>query len=245
MMYERPPPITPFQNPPRNTTLMFQQHQGESLYDAWTRFKNLIQRVPHYGLNLWYLSQFFYDHVDQYTQMDLDFAADKNIGKLGIEEAWETIKNFAQGQKENENVWVEMHRYIAWDKVDNPNQQNTSPSEINEPYEHSPRMDSYEQPSCLGPPKYMSWLDAYDEPIGDMEDKVQNPSPQSAPQVLSSFEVYTVPVAYPKEVDEIIGIPIEVEPLNQTQLEDLGLNTCSHDLFHSSREIPSVDEPGP
>ncbi|GKC09674.1 hypothetical protein Tco_1001284 [Tanacetum coccineum] len=31
-------------------------------------------------------------------------------------------------------------------------------------------------------PKYMSWLDAYDEPIGDldmMEDKVDNPSPQS------------------------------------------------------------------
>ncbi|GJX51542.1 hypothetical protein Tco_0278387 [Tanacetum coccineum] len=149
MMYERPPPIIPFQNPPRNTTLMFQQHQGESLYDAWTRFKNLIQRVPHHGLNLWYLSQFFYDHVYQYTQMDLDFAANENLGKLGIEEAWETIKNFAQGQKENENVWVEMHRYIAWDKVDNPNQQNTSPSEIIEPYEPSPRMDSYEQPSCL------------------------------------------------------------------------------------------------
>ncbi|GJV12665.1 hypothetical protein Tco_1354206 [Tanacetum coccineum] len=160
MMYERPPPTTPFQNPPRNTTLMFQQHQGESLYDVWTCFKNLIQRVPHHGLNLWSLVQFFYDHVNQYTQMDLAFAADENL--WGIR---------------NENVWVEMHRYIAWDKVDNPNQQNTSPSEIIEPYEPSPRMDSYEQPSCLGPPKCMSWLDAYDEPIGDMEDKAKNPSP--------------------------------------------------------------------
>ncbi|GKB58141.1 hypothetical protein Tco_0914327 [Tanacetum coccineum] len=38
---------------------------------------------------------------------------------------------------------------------------------------------------------------------------------------------------------------MEVEPLDHTKLEDLGLNTCSHDLFISSREIPSVDESEP
>ncbi|GJS40409.1 hypothetical protein Tco_0565452 [Tanacetum coccineum] len=41
-------------------------------------------------------------------------------------------------------------------------------------------------------PKCMSWLDAYDEPIGDldmMEDEAENPSPQSTPQVLSLFEI--------------------------------------------------------
>ncbi|GJT97826.1 hypothetical protein Tco_1093344 [Tanacetum coccineum] len=30
---------------------------------------------------------------------------------------------------------------------------------------------------------------------------------------------------------------MEVEPLYHTKLEDLGLNTCSHDLFPSSREF--------
>ncbi|GJX70469.1 hypothetical protein Tco_0307640 [Tanacetum coccineum] len=62
-------------------------------------------------------------------------------------------------------------------------------------------------------PKCMSWLDACDKPIGDldmMEDKVDNPSPQSTPQVLPSFEVYTPAVTYPEEVDDTIGIPIEV-----------------------------------
>ncbi|GJX96746.1 hypothetical protein Tco_0352544 [Tanacetum coccineum] len=88
-------------------------------------------------------------------------------------------------------------------------------------------------------PKCMSWLDACDEP------KVDNISPQSTPYVLLSFEVYTPPVTYPKEVDETIGIPMEVERLDHTRLEDLGLNTCSHDLFLNSREIPSVDEPEP
>ncbi|GJU81493.1 hypothetical protein Tco_1283858 [Tanacetum coccineum] len=94
-------------------------------------------------------------------------------------------------------------------------------------------------------PKCMSWLDAYDEPIGDIEDKVDNPSPHSTPQVLSSFEVYTPPMTYPEEVEGIIGILIEVEPLDETPLEDLGLNTCNHDIPLSSREIPNFDERDP
>ncbi|GJX83572.1 hypothetical protein Tco_0333053 [Tanacetum coccineum] len=197
-MYERPP-TTPFQNPPRNATfpfqrytLMFQQNQVESIYDAWTRFKNLIQKLPHHGLDLWSLTQLFYDHVDDYTRMDLDFVADGNLRELSGEKAWEGIENFAQGQKEwdnppniiseqelanlkaqakrlfgNEKVWVEMHRGI-----------------------HTAR-DS------------------------------------------------------PKEVEETIGIPMEVEPLHEPQLEDVGLDNCIHDISLSSKKIPSVDEPEP
>ncbi|GJU77540.1 hypothetical protein Tco_1274610 [Tanacetum coccineum] len=71
-------------------------------------------------------------------------------------------------------------------------------------------------------PRYMSWLDAYDEPLGK----------------------HTA-VTYPDEVEEIIGIPIEVEPLDETPLEDLGLNTCNHDIPLSFREIPNFDEPEP
>ncbi|GKG25789.1 hypothetical protein Tco_0398935 [Tanacetum coccineum] len=54
-----------------------------------------------------------------------------------------------------------------------------------------------------------------------------------------------LPVTYPDEVEEIIGIPVEVEPLDETPLEDLGLNTCNHDIPLSSREVPSFDEPEP
>ncbi|GJS36605.1 hypothetical protein Tco_0534987 [Tanacetum coccineum] len=38
---------------------------------------------------------------------------------------------------------------------------------------------------------------------------------------------------------------MEVEPLDEPQLEDLGLHTCNHDITLSSKEIPSVDEPEP
>ncbi|GJT39663.1 hypothetical protein Tco_0939528 [Tanacetum coccineum] len=92
----------------------------------------------------------------------------------------------------------------------------------------------------------MAWLD--DEPIGDldtMEDKVDNPSPQSTPQVLLSFEEYTPPVTHPKEVDETIRIPMEVELLDHIKLEDLGLNTNTHDLFLNSKGFPSIDEQEP
>ncbi|GKC90140.1 hypothetical protein Tco_1150789 [Tanacetum coccineum] len=147
--------------------------------------------------------------------MDLDLAADGNLRELSGEEAWETIENFAQGQKKwdnppniiseqeiknlkvhakrlfgNENVWVEMHRNIAWDKVENPN-------------------------------------------------------PQSTPQVPLSFEETTLHVTHPDEVDETIGTPIEVEPLDKTQLDDLGSNTCNHDIPFSSREVPSFDKTKP
>ncbi|GJY19752.1 MAK10-like protein [Tanacetum coccineum] len=37
----------------RNDNLTFQQHHGESLSKAWTRFKDLHQKVPRHGIDLW------------------------------------------------------------------------------------------------------------------------------------------------------------------------------------------------
>ncbi|GJS41580.1 zinc finger, CCHC-type containing protein [Tanacetum coccineum] len=34
-----------------NDILMFQQHQGESFSEAWTRFKDLLQKVSHHGID--------------------------------------------------------------------------------------------------------------------------------------------------------------------------------------------------
>ncbi|GKD49932.1 zinc finger, CCHC-type containing protein [Tanacetum coccineum] len=35
-----------------NDILMFQQHHGESLSEAWTRFKDLLQKFPRLGIDL-------------------------------------------------------------------------------------------------------------------------------------------------------------------------------------------------
>ncbi|GKD05954.1 zinc finger, CCHC-type containing protein, partial [Tanacetum coccineum] len=42
-----------------NDILMFQQHHGKSLSEAWTRFKDLLTKVPHHGIDLWLQVQYF------------------------------------------------------------------------------------------------------------------------------------------------------------------------------------------
>ncbi|GJS46388.1 zinc finger, CCHC-type containing protein [Tanacetum coccineum] len=51
-----------------NDILMFKQHHGESLSEAWTRFKDLLQKVPDHGIDLWLQVQIFYDHVNPITR---------------------------------------------------------------------------------------------------------------------------------------------------------------------------------
>nr|GEW55251.1 40S ribosomal protein S11-like [Tanacetum cinerariifolium] len=92
----------------------------------------------------------------------------------------------------------------------------------------------------------MTWLD-YDEQVDSlstMDNEVGVTSPESTTQTLSSFKEYTPIVTYPKEVEKTSGTPIEVEPLNQTKLEEVGLN-CNHNTPFSSRDVFSFDGPEP
>nr|GEZ40641.1 hypothetical protein [Tanacetum cinerariifolium] len=92
----------------------------------------------------------------------------------------------------------------------------------------------------------MAWLD-YDElvdSLSTMDNEVGVTSLESTTQTLSSFEEYTPPVTYPEEVEKTLGTPIEVEHLNETKLEEVGLN-CNYNTPFSSREVPSFDGPEP
>ncbi|GJX13458.1 ribonuclease H-like domain-containing protein [Tanacetum coccineum] len=154
--------------------------------------------------------EFTWEREDQfqkkYTQIDINFAAGGNLRGLSAKEAWETIKDSAQCDKQ----WKNPTSIISDLTIANLKDQLVGNEVVR-----------VKIPSC------MSWLDAYDEPLGDldmMEDKVENQSPQTTLYFLLSFEV---------------------EPLDKTQLEDLGLNTCNNDIPLSSREVPSFDEPEP
>nr|GEY50864.1 zinc finger, CCHC-type [Tanacetum cinerariifolium] len=59
----------------RNDILMFQQIHGESLSEAWTRFKDLLQKVPLYGIDCRLQIQIFYDHVSFHLKGEIDRAA--------------------------------------------------------------------------------------------------------------------------------------------------------------------------
>ncbi|GJU57821.1 hypothetical protein Tco_1235587 [Tanacetum coccineum] len=59
----------------QNDIMMFQQHQGESLSEAWAHYKDLLQKVPHHGIDLWLQVQIFYDHVSPTTRRTINQSA--------------------------------------------------------------------------------------------------------------------------------------------------------------------------
>ncbi|GJT63495.1 hypothetical protein Tco_1007028 [Tanacetum coccineum] len=106
--------------------------------------------------------------------------------------------------------------------------------------------ESIEVDETVHVPRCMHGLD-YDEHVDSlstMDNEVEVSSPESTTQILSLFKEYTPPVTYPEEVEKTLGTPIEVEPLNETKLEEVGLN-CNHNTPLSSREVPSFDKPEP
>ncbi|GJZ19806.1 hypothetical protein Tco_0556396 [Tanacetum coccineum] len=95
-------------------------------------------------------------------------------------------------------------------------------------------------------PRRMAWLD-YDEHVDSlsmMDNEVGVTSPKSTTQTLPSFEEYTLPMTYPEEVEKTLGTLIEVEPLNETKIKEVGVN-CNHNTPLSSRKVPSFDGPEP
>ncbi|GJX74668.1 zinc finger, CCHC-type containing protein [Tanacetum coccineum] len=79
----------------RNDILMFQQHQGESLSEAWTRFKDLLQKVPHHGIDLWLQVQIFYDHVNPATRRTVDQSVGGKLRDKNAKESWALLEDLA------------------------------------------------------------------------------------------------------------------------------------------------------
>ncbi|GJX73268.1 MAK10-like protein [Tanacetum coccineum] len=87
----------------RNDILMFQQHHGESLSEAWTRFKDLLQKVPHHGIDLWLQVQIFYDHVNPVTRRTIDQSAGGKLRDRNAEESWALLEDLALYDNESWN----------------------------------------------------------------------------------------------------------------------------------------------
>ncbi|GKA68900.1 MAK10-like protein, partial [Tanacetum coccineum] len=86
-----------------NDILMFQQHHGESLSEAWTRFKDLLQKVPHHGIDLWLQVQIFYEHVNPITRRTIDQLAGGKLRDLNPEESWAILEDLSLYDNESWN----------------------------------------------------------------------------------------------------------------------------------------------
>ncbi|GJX20943.1 MAK10-like protein [Tanacetum coccineum] len=95
--------------PPRKTSklqndiLMFQQHQGKSLSEALTRFKDLLQKVPHHAIDLWLQIQIFYNHVNPIIKRTIDQAAGGKLRDKNDEESWALLEDLALYDNESWN----------------------------------------------------------------------------------------------------------------------------------------------
>ncbi|GJZ62524.1 hypothetical protein Tco_0618661 [Tanacetum coccineum] len=66
----------------RDQLLVFQQHQDESLYDSWTRFKDVIPKVPNHGLSIWTLIEIFLKHLDSLSCHIINMTAKGDLRKF-------------------------------------------------------------------------------------------------------------------------------------------------------------------
>ncbi|GKD12007.1 hypothetical protein Tco_1196414 [Tanacetum coccineum] len=89
-----------------------------------------------------------------------------------------------------------------------------------------------------------SRTDEAGDSLSTLDNEVGVTSPKSTTQTLPLFEEYTPLVTFSKEVEKTLGTPIEVEPLNEAKLEEVGLK-CNLDTPFSSREVPTFDGPEP
>ncbi|XP_055961915.1 uncharacterized protein LOC130015571 [Mercurialis annua] len=75
--------------------LEFVQFDGESLYEAWERFKDLQRSVPHHKLNKEHVIQIFYDATNITTRATIDAASGGSLMQKTYEEALELVEKLA------------------------------------------------------------------------------------------------------------------------------------------------------
>jgi len=80
----------------REQITRFNQKDGESLYDAWERFKEMLRICPHHGLEKWLIVHTFYNGLSYPTKRTIDAAAGGALMNKNYTEAYALIEDMAQ-----------------------------------------------------------------------------------------------------------------------------------------------------
>ncbi|GJV13321.1 MAK10-like protein [Tanacetum coccineum] len=114
----------------RNDILMFQQHHGESLSEAWIHFKDLLQKVPHHGIDLWLQDLALYDNKSWNDPRD--FA--KPVKEITLPQDFRSTSDRHLIELENQ-VQRLMEAHLALTQPTQVNKINTSCEICNGPYD--------------------------------------------------------------------------------------------------------------
>nr|GEV38082.1 zinc finger, CCHC-type [Tanacetum cinerariifolium] len=75
----------------------------ESISEAWTHFKDLLQKVPHHGIDLWLQVQIFYDHVNPVIRRTINQSAGGKLRDRNAEELSALLEDLAIYDNESLN----------------------------------------------------------------------------------------------------------------------------------------------
>ncbi|KAA3473721.1 retroelement pol polyprotein-like [Gossypium australe] len=79
----------------RNEITAFHHMDDESLYEAWERFKELLQKCPHHGIPHCIQLETFYNGLKAHTRMVVDASANGALLSKSYNEAYEIIERIA------------------------------------------------------------------------------------------------------------------------------------------------------
>jgi len=165
----------------RTDITSFAQQDGESLYEAWERFKDLQRQCPHHGVPNWLLIQTFYNGLEQSVKISVDAAAGGALmGKL-IEAAKALLEEMAPnnyhwaskraapnrngGRHEVDAVTLLVSRVDALaqrlDKVANPSTTSAGPSMGTHAYYETCGIQGHSSIECYKAPSSIEHVNAY------------------------------------------------------------------------------------
>ncbi|KAI3776355.1 hypothetical protein L1987_46133 [Smallanthus sonchifolius] len=79
----------------RNDITTFTQDDGESLYEAWECFKDMLRKIPHHVLEVWLQVSSFYNGLHNQAHQTLDTTASGIFGNKRPQEAYNLIEEIA------------------------------------------------------------------------------------------------------------------------------------------------------
>ena len=80
----------------RSNINCFKQKESESLFEAWERYKDMLQLCPHHGLEEWFIIHTFYNGLLYNTRLTIDAAASGALMDKPYHDAYKLIKSMAQ-----------------------------------------------------------------------------------------------------------------------------------------------------
>ncbi|XP_063948069.1 uncharacterized protein LOC135152167 [Daucus carota subsp. sativus] len=85
----------------RNSITQFSQLSGETLCEAWERYKEMLRKCPHHGMPDWMVINCFYNGVGPQSRPMLDAASGGALWAKNYNEAYELIEMMAANKYQN------------------------------------------------------------------------------------------------------------------------------------------------